>query len=140
LNIKRLRICFLLVDLGFIAYWICVWLHLFPAAYLFKDYDNPILQAWNASFLPLDLMVSATGLGALWRQARGGVGWERLALISLVLTMCSGLQAVAFWTLRNDYDPAWWAPNLFLLVYPVFFIAPAVGCGPPASGAPGRPR
>ncbi len=40
-----------------------------------------------------------------------------------VLTFCSGLMAVAFWTLRGDFDPAWWAPNLFfLLIYPLFFL------------------
>jgi hypothetical protein len=32
------------------------------------------------------------------------------------------LQAVAFWALRGDYDPVWWAPNLFLLFYPVLFL------------------
>lgn len=125
-NIRRLRICFLLVDVGFVAYWLCVWLHLFPDAYLFKDYGNPILQAWNLSFLPLDLLVSASGLGSLWLQARGRAGWQVLALVSLSLTMCSGLQALAFWAIRDDYDMIWWAPNLFLFIYPFFFIGPVI--------------
>ena len=120
MNIGRLRICFLLVDVGFVAYWVCVWLHLFPDSYLFKDYEDPILQAWNFSFLPLDLLVSASGLGSLWLQARGRAGWEVLALVSLILTMCSGLQAIAFWAIRGDYDMVWWAPNLFLFIYPFF--------------------
>jgi hypothetical protein len=34
----------------------------------------------------------------------------------------SGLQAISYWVLAHDYDPTWWIPNLFLLIYPVFFI------------------
>ncbi|MBW1760639.1 MAG: DUF5360 family protein [Deltaproteobacteria bacterium] len=89
--------------------------------YLFKDYDNPILSAWNWSFLPLDLAISASGLTAL-RLARRGLSWRNLALVSLVLTSCSGLMAVSFWTLRSEFDPAWWLPNLFLLLYPLWFL------------------
>jgi hypothetical protein len=121
-TVRALKPVFLLVDLGFIAYWICAGLHLFPQEYLFKDYDNPILQAWNFSFLPLDLLVSGTGLSSVWCHSRGLTCWRPLALISLTLTLCSGLQAVAFWALRGDYDPVWWVPNLFLLIYPLFFI------------------
>lgn len=80
---------------------------------------------WNFSFLPLDLLVSATGLTSIWCHTRGKWQWQPLALVSLTLTLCSGLQAVAFWTLRRDFDPMWWVPNLFLLLYPVFFL-PAV--------------
>jgi hypothetical protein len=43
-------------------------------------------------------------------------------VVSLTLTMCSGLQALAFRALRADFDPLWWMPNLFLLLYPLFFI------------------
>lgn len=42
--------------------------------------------------------------------------------MSLVLTSCSGLQAVSFWYVRRDFDWTWWAPNLFLLLYPLFFL------------------
>jgi hypothetical protein len=48
--------------------------------------------------------------------------WRDLALISLVLTSVSGLQAVAFWAMRGGFDPVWWIPNGFLLTYPLFFI------------------
>jgi hypothetical protein len=116
-----LVVCFLVVDIGFIAYWMITLLGVIPEENLFKDYANPILQSWNWSFLPLDLLVSATGLTAV-RRSRAGKRWESLALISLVLTSCSGLQAIAFWTLRSDFDPMWWAPNLVLLVYPLPFI------------------
>ncbi|MGI6187453.1 MAG: DUF5360 family protein, partial [Brevibacillus sp.] len=45
-----------------------------------------------------------------------------LALISLVLTSCSGLQAISFWLFKGDFDPVWWIPNLYLLIYPLFFL------------------
>ena len=121
MTVRTLKTLFMLVDLGFVAYWICSGLQLFPQEYLFKDYDNPILQAWNVSFLPLDLLVSATGLSSVMCHTRGLWQWQPLALISLTLTLCSGLQAVAFWALRGDFDPMWWAPNLFLLIYPLLF-------------------
>jgi hypothetical protein len=113
------------VDLGFIAYWAITLAGIIPEEYLFKDYDNPILAAWNWSFLPLDLAISATGLTAL-RRAKRGLNWRSLALVSLALTSCSGLMAVSFWALRADFDPAWWLPNLFLLLYPLWFLATLV--------------
>jgi hypothetical protein len=73
---RFLRPLFLIVDLGFIAYWAITLAGVVPEEYLFKDYDNPILAAWNWSF----------------------------------------------WTLRGDFDPAWWLPNLFLLLYPLCFL------------------
>jgi Family of unknown function (DUF5360) len=117
-----LRALMLLTDLGFLAYWLVTALHLLPAAWLFKDYDQPILQSWNWSFLPLDLAISASGLGALWLVRRGDGRGLPLALVSLTFTVCSGLMAVAFWTLRHDYELTWWLPNLFLLLYPLPFL------------------
>lgn len=118
---RLLRPLFLIVDVGFIVYWLVTLARVIPDEYLFKDYDDPILSAWNWSFLPLDLLISASGLLTL-RRARRGESWERYALLSLTLTSCSGLMAVAFWTLRSDFDPGWWAPNLFLLLYPLFYL------------------
>jgi hypothetical protein len=119
---RRLRWFFLVTDIGFIVYWTITAIHVIPKDYLFKDYDNPILMAWNWSFLPLDLFISATGLLSLYFYRRNRAEWRSLALVSLVLTFCSGLQAIAFWVIRHDFNPAWWAPNLFLLLYPLFFI------------------
>jgi len=118
---KTLMVLFVVVDLGFITYWLITALSLLPTEWLFKDYDNPILHAWNWSFLPLDLCVSATGLTAV-RLARGGGHWQPWATVSLTLTSCAGLQAVAFWSLRGDFDPAWWIPNLLLLLYPLAYL------------------
>ena len=119
---KKLRPFFLVVDIGFVVYWLITLLEIIPANYLFKDYANPILQAWNWSFLPLDLLISATGFYSLYLWRKGDRTWHFLALISLVLTSCSGLQAITFWSLRADFDVTWWLPNLFLLIYPLFFI------------------
>jgi len=120
--VKTLKFFFLVTDIGFILYWLITLLHLIPPEYLFQDYTNPILTAWNWSFLPLDLFVSATGLTSLFLYRRGDERWKMIALISLVLTFASGLQAIAFWVLCSDFDPTWWIPNLYLMLYPPFFI------------------
>jgi Family of unknown function (DUF5360) len=120
--VSSLKIFFWFTDLGFIGYWLITALHLIPAPYLFQDYSNPILTAWNWSFLPLDLMVSASGLAALWAYDQKLELWRPFALISLVLTFSSGLNAIAFWLIRGDFDPTWWIPNLYLILYPLFFL------------------
>ena len=116
----RLRYFFWLTDLGFVVYWLITLTQLIPDEFLFKDYNNPILMHWNWSFLPLDLAISATGFLSLY-LLKTNRAWKQVALISLVLTFSSGLQAISFWTLANDFDIWWWLPNLYLLIYPLFF-------------------
>lgn len=111
----------LATDVGFLGYWAVTALHMLPVAWLFKDYHDPVLQDWNWSFLPLDLFVSLSGLGAVTLSRRADPRAASLALMSLTMTSVSGLMALAFWVLRRDFDPAWWGPNLFLLLYPLFF-------------------
>jgi hypothetical protein len=118
---RLLRGILLVTDVGFLLYWAVTVAHAVPAAYLFKDYADPLVVAWNWSFLPLDLLVSGTGLASLWLERRGDPRWPALTLVSLTLTSCSGLMALAFWTLRRDFDIAWWLPNAFLLLYPFAF-------------------
>lgn len=113
---------FLVTDIGFIVYWLVTLFKLIPPVYLFNNYNDPVLVAWNWSFLPLDLLISATGLTSLALHRAGNGRWRGLALVSLLLTVCSGLQAVVFWALRADFDLAWWLPNLYLLIYPLFFL------------------
>lgn len=114
----------LFTDVCFLVYWPVTALHLLPAAWLYKDYRNPLAAAWNWSFLPLDLSVSASGFVSLALYRRGSAMWRPMALISLALTFCSGLQAIAFWVARLDFELSWWLPNLFLLVFPLCFILP----------------
>ncbi len=120
---KFLRPFFLLTDIGFILYWGIALFNLLPENMLYKDYNNPIMISWNWSFFPLDMFVSATGLASLYFYSKkNGNVWKKLCLISLILTFCSGLQAISFWTLRGDFDIFWWAMNLYLIIYPAFFI------------------
>jgi hypothetical protein len=119
--VNILKPLFWFTDLGFIGYWLVTALHLIPVQYLFQDYTNPILTAWNWSFLPLDLTISASGLAALWAYNQKLKIWHSLALISLVLTFTSGLNAIVFWVIRGDFDLIWWLPNLYLMLYPLFF-------------------
>jgi hypothetical protein len=30
--------------------------------------------------------------------------------------------ALSFWSVRKDFDIMWWGANLFLLIYPCFFL------------------
>lgn len=119
---KILKRFFLITDIGFIIYWFITLFHLIPQYLLFKDYTNPILVSWNWSFFPLDMVISLTGLSSLYLFYQGNILWKKFSLISLVLTFCSGLQAISFWIIRYDFDLLWWIFNLYLIIYPMFFI------------------
>jgi hypothetical protein len=128
----------IVTDLGFLAYWTVTALQLLPDDVLFADHDDPRVIAWNWSFLPLDLLVTATGITSVALRRCGSRGWHPLALVSLTLTATAGLMALVYWTLREEFDLTWWGPNLFLLLYPVPALAwlmtrPAVSTQPPAS-------
>jgi len=126
---RTLKSLMLATDIGFIIYWLLIGLSLIPKEYLYQDYDNPLLVAWNLSFLPLDLLISGTGLWSMYLYGKGHFKWRPWCLVSLVLTFCSGLQAIAFWSIRLDIDPFWWVPNLFLMLYPLFFLPRLIGSG-----------
>jgi Family of unknown function (DUF5360) len=120
---RRLRTLLLVTDLGFLMYWALTALMVtklidIPTDWLFKDYADPNIVAWNWSFMPLDMLASVTGLIAVAQSGRGD-GWQTAALISLVLTFCAGFMAISFWTFQQSFDPSWWAPNLFLTLWPL---------------------
>ncbi|GIP17722.1 hypothetical protein J40TS1_33640 [Paenibacillus montaniterrae] len=119
---KSLKVSMLITDVGFLAYWFIVLMGLLPSEFLYKDYDNPIMVAWNLSFIPLDLMVSLTGLLSIALFRRKSRAWLPLCIVSLSLTFCAGLQAISFWAIRGDFDIWWWLPNSFLIVYPLIFL------------------
>lgn len=119
---RRLRALMLITDIGFILYWIIIGLNVLPKEYLYEDYSNELLVAWNLSFIPLDILISFTGLMSIYFFKRKLRSWSSLCIISLSLTFCSGLQAIAFWGFRYDFDLFWWIPNLFLMIYPLFFL------------------
>lgn len=119
---KLMKVLMMITDIGFIFYWIITAFHLIPPDQLFRDYTNPILVHWNWSFLPLDLLISITGLTGLWLYRKQIASWRAVVIISLTLTSVSGLQAISFWSFAGDFSLAWWLPNLFLLLYPLVFL------------------
>ena len=130
---KRMKPLLLLTDVGFIVYWavsllLLLGLEVVPGEWLFKDYHDPVVYAWNWSFFPLDMVLSVCGLLAVRRHARGDPSWRPLAAFSLALTFCAGFMAISFWAIRLDFDPAWWSANLFLAIWPCFFL-PRLGRG-----------
>jgi hypothetical protein len=122
LEVFLLKSFFVITDLGMIFYWSITYLKLIPEELLFKDYTNLILMSWNWSFLPLDLLIPLTGLSSLFYLNKNFRLFEKLALLSLVLSSISGLQAISFWTIQKDFDINWWIPNLYLLLYPLYFV------------------
>ncbi|MFS0557529.1 YvaD family protein [Brevibacillus sp. 179-C9.3 HS] len=121
-NVRAMLVFFWVTDVAFVVYWLITFLELLPVEYLYQDYYNPNLVAWNLSFFPLDILISITGFASLYAYRRGVHMWKPLAMLSLVLTSCSGLQAIAFWAFKADFDWSWWIPNLYLLIYPLFFL------------------
>lgn len=124
---KRMKPWILVTDVGFIVYWavslpLLLGLDVIPASWLFKDYHDPLVYAWNWSFFPLDMVLSTCGLLAVRRHSRGDPSWRPLAAFSLALTFCAGFMAISFWGIRLDFDPSWWGANLFLAIWPCFFL------------------
>jgi Family of unknown function (DUF5360) len=122
---RSLRIVMLATDLGFIFYWAITAFVAFgfvsvSAEWLFKDYHDANIVAWNWSFMPLDLLASLSGIWAVWRS-QSGRSWRSLALASMTLTFCAGFMALSFWTFQGSFDLSWWLPNLFLMLWPLFF-------------------
>jgi len=117
----------LITDVGMLLYWgvtalMALSVISVPGDWLFKDYHDPRMMAWNWSFFPLDLLLSLTGLWALRLENRGDVGWRIWAAISMTLTVAAGLMAISYWFIVRDFDLAWWIPNLFLMIWPIPFL------------------
>ncbi len=73
---KKLKYLFLIVDIGFILYWVITLLKIIPPEYLYSDYNNPMMVDWNWSFLPLDLCISYTGLTSVVMFNKGDENWK----------------------------------------------------------------
>lgn len=124
---RGLKASLLITDIGFLLYWsltalVAAGLLQVPAEYLFSDYENPLVVAWNWSFMPLDVLLSVCGLAAVALHRRNNPTWRGLAIVSLSLTFCAGLMAISFWAIRGDFDPAWWSVNLALMIWPLFYL------------------
>ncbi|MEM7002191.1 MAG: DUF5360 family protein [Pseudomonadota bacterium] len=133
-----LRWLLAITDLLFLLYWSLAALSALNVvqidpALMYADYDNPRVIAWNWSFFPLDVVFSLVGLYSIRAWRRGAPSWRPLALISLTLTMTAGGMAVSYWALLGEFDPAWFLPNLALLIWPLFFLRGLIN--PPQSDA-----
>lgn len=124
---RRLATALLVTDLAFLAYWSALALQFVgvadvPAAMMYADHLEPRVVAWNWSFLPLDVAFSLTGLAAVSASRRGFASWRTLAIVSLTLTAMAGGMAVSYWTLLAEFNPAWFLPNLAILLWPFAFL------------------
>jgi len=116
-----------ITDIGMLAYWsvtalMALSIISIPGEWLFKDYHDPRVVAWNWSFMPLDVLFAITGLWALRLEQAGDPRWRAWTIVSLSLTVCAGLMAISYWVIVRDFDPAWWIPNLFLMIWPIPFL------------------
>lgn len=124
---RRLALALTITDLLFLTYWSVSALDALrlisvPPDLLYAGHHEPRVVAWNWSFLPLDLAFSILGLSAVRAARSGRAIWRPLALMSLVCTMIAGGMAVAYWGLLGEFDPAWFLPNLALLIWPMAFV------------------
>lgn len=122
----RMKPWIVFTDVAMLSYWVITAAQALgvldiPGAWLFSDYDDPVVVAWNWSFLPLDLLFSASGLGAAWLHRTGREGWRPLAVASLFFTWCAGFMAISFWLVRGEFDALWWGMNAFLMAWPTAF-------------------
>jgi hypothetical protein len=101
-----------LIDIGcFIIF------RVLPPEVMFEGYEKQEVQAWNWSFFPLDILAALTGIIA---QTTKRLNAAVFLIISLVLTAVAGGMALAYWVVLGYYDMLWWAPNLFLLFFPLW--------------------
>lgn len=114
---RALKRAMLVTDLGFLSYWMLV------AFGVIRVGREGTLSDWNWSFFGLDMLAIFIGLGSLIAARRGSQLATHLMVISLTQTSAAGLMAVSFYAIRLEFDPAWWIPNLWLLLFPVVAIA-----------------
>ena len=122
-----LKLAITVTDVAFLLYWTVAALselnlvHI-PRELMYADYDHARVVAWNWSFLPIDVVFSVVGLAAVNASRLGNPIWRPLAIISLTLTIAAGGMAVSYWAILGEFDPAWFIPNLALVVWPLLFL------------------
>ena len=132
---RSLAIAITVTDVAFILYWTLAALsqagvlHV-PPDWMYANYEQADVIAWNWSFLPMDLAFSFFGLRAV-AAARSGDAWRPLAIVSLTLTMAAGGMAVSYWAILREFDPSWFLANLALVIWPLFFMRSLLRASPP---------
>jgi hypothetical protein len=129
---RLLALAFSATDGLFLLYWslsglVQLGVIQVPRSWMYAQFDQPRVVAWNWSFLPVDLAFSILGLAAVAADQRGSPYWRPLALLSLAFTMVAGGMAVSYWAILGEFDPAWFLPNLALVAWPLAFL-PALVC------------
>ena len=113
-----IKVLLTITEGGMILYWlfaslVALGIIFVPPEYMYSDYQNPTVVAWNWSFFPLDMTFAVSGLysryGNMLRTRR-----TFLSTFSLSLMFCAGLMAISFWIVARSYDPFWWGINLWL--------------------------
>ena len=105
------------IDFGFIIYWGLIVFGLIPHDWVFQNYDDLNVKAWNWSFFPLDIAASITGFLGI----KGKGNWT-LLIVSATLTMVAGGMAIVFWSIQGFFNLVWWIPNLFLFLSGLFVL------------------
>jgi hypothetical protein len=108
-------------EVGMLAYWalaasMAAGLVNVPKSWMYSNYEDPVIVAWNWSFLPVDLLFAALGLtGRFFKKAP-----RQLQDVSLTLMFCAGIMALSFWAIRGEFEPFWWSVNLWLVLLASF--------------------
>jgi Family of unknown function (DUF5360) len=123
----RLSAFITITDVIFLLYWSMSALAVaniisIPSEWMYSEYNQPRVVAWNWSFLPIDVAFSVSGLSAFAASRKGSSLWRPLALISLTLTFAAGGLAIGYWTILGEFEPGWFLPNLALVIWPLFFL------------------
>lgn len=105
---------------GMILYWIfaasvAAGLIYVAPEYMYSDYENPTVVAWNWSFLPIDVIFAVTGLYSRFGNVQS-TRQSILSTFSLSLMFCAGLMAISFWAVMGSFDSFWWGMNLWLML------------------------
>ncbi len=113
----------LITDVGMLLYWLIIFMAYagiaqVPPEYMYSDYGNPLIVAWNLSFLPIDIAFSVLGLAAMTLPLQSSTRGQ-LNTISLTLMLCAGLMAISFWSVTGAFDLLWWAVNGWLVLLPM---------------------
>ncbi len=108
-----------ITEVGMLTYWgfatlVVLEVVVVPPEVMYADYQNPLVVAWNWSFLPLDVLFATLGVVARFVSLRPGKQ-EMLSTISLSLMFCAGLMAISFWALQGSFDLLWWGVNVWLI-------------------------
>ena len=121
-----IKVLLTITEGGMILYWlfaslVALGIIFVPPEYMYSDYQNPTVVAWNWSFFPLDITFAVSGLysryGNMLRTRR-----TFLSTFSLSLMFCAGLMAISFWIVARSYDPFWWGINLWLTFLASWFL------------------